>query len=71
MISTGVPWYASAADRAVHAAAAVNDVENWPVDDAAAVIGVETAWLAGLLLGLKFLIGGLVAERRRVTGHRG
>lgn len=64
------PWYDRAADRAVRAAAAVNDVENWPVDDAAAVIGVETAWLAGLLLGVKFLLGGLVMEYRRARRRR-
>jgi len=48
--------------RVTNAAGDVETVLNWPVDDAAALIGVETAWLAGMLLALKLLVGGLYTE---------
>lgn len=71
MLQARPQWYDRALDSVEITAAKVNDIENWPVDDAAAVIGVETAWLAGLLLGVKFLLGGLVTEYRRVSPRRG
>lgn len=49
-------------DRVTGAAAKVEEVINWPVDDAAAVIGVDTVWLAGILLATKFLAAGLYKE---------
>lgn len=44
------------------AAQNVETVIEWPTDDLAAVIGVETAWLAGMLLAIKFLTIGLWKE---------
>lgn len=35
------------------------EIYDAPVDDLAAVIGVNTIWLAGLLVSLKFLTSGL------------
>ncbi len=53
---------ASAWERAKAGAGKVTEVLDWPVEDAAAVIGVETAWLAGLMLAVKFLSMGLYKE---------
>jgi hypothetical protein len=62
-------------DRVERVAVDVETVYNWPTSDAAAVLGVETAWLAGTLLALKFVVGGLYKEfvsnpraRRRARG---
>jgi hypothetical protein len=41
------------------------DIANAPIDDAAAVIGVDTIWLGGFLLSLKFLLSGLWMLKRR------
>lgn len=49
-------------DRVENDVGAVEDVLNWPVDDAAALINVETAWLAGIILATKFLVAGLYKE---------
>ncbi len=59
MATTPAP---SAWDRVQDYAGDVETVVNWPYDDAAAVIGVETAWLAGTLLAVKFLTVGLYKE---------
>jgi len=53
---------ASAWERIENTAGDVENVLNWPVDDAAALVGVETAWLAGMLLAVKFLAVGLYKE---------
>ncbi len=49
-------------DRVEYTAGDIETVYDWPTADAAAVLGVETAWLAALLLALKFLAGGLYKE---------
>lgn len=41
------------------------DIVDMPVIDAAAVIGVEAAWLGGILLGVKFLWLGLWNEFKK------
>jgi hypothetical protein len=41
------------------------DIYDAPLDDTAAVIGVDTVWLGGFLLGLKFLLSGLWMLKRR------
>ena len=57
MAATPTAW-----ERAQTYAGNVEDVIDWPIDDAAAVIGVETAWLAGMLLAMKILAAGLYKE---------
>jgi len=42
------------------------DYYESPVTDAAAVIGVEAAWLTGLLLALKVLATGIWYEFRKI-----
>ena len=49
-------------ERVQDYAGQVETVINWPYDDAAAVIGVETTWLAGMLLAMKILTVGLYKE---------
>lgn len=53
---------ASAWKRVQDTAGNVVEVLDWPVEDAAAVIGVEAAWLAGVMLAVKFLTVGLYKE---------
>ncbi len=53
---------ASAWKRVEDAAGNVVEVLDWPTEDAAAVIGVEAAWLAGFVLAVKFLSVGLYKE---------
>jgi len=57
-------WTTRAVADVENAAGDVATVVNWPTDDAAAVIGVETAWLAGLLLAVKIVTAGFVWEFR-------
>ena len=38
----------------------VEELVDAPVDDLAAVIGVDVLWLGGLVLGIKFLASGLL-----------
>ncbi len=52
----------SAWDRVQDYAGRVETVVEWPTDDAAAVLGVETVWLAGMLLSVKLLTVGLYKE---------
>lgn len=52
----------SAWERVQNTTGDVLDVLDWPVEDTAAVIGVETAWLAGMLLAMKLLAAGLYKE---------
>jgi hypothetical protein len=70
MLRAAPAWATNALDRVESAAGAVTTVTNWPVDDAAAVIGVETAWLAGLLLAVKIVTAGFVWEFRRHESKR-
>jgi len=49
-------------ERAKASTGKVFEVLDWPVEDAAAVIGVEAAWLAGVLLAVKILGMGLYKE---------
>lgn len=51
-------WWA----RTKRVAGKVEEVIDAPIDDIAAVIGVETAWLAGVLLGLKFIATGFACS---------
>lgn len=48
--------------RTKRVAGKVEEVIDGPIDDIAAVIGVETAWLAGVLLGLKFIATGFACS---------
>lgn len=51
-------------DRVKYWAGRAEHVVDAPVEDLAAVIGVSTIWLGGVLLGLKMLTTGLVLMRR-------
>ncbi len=53
---------ASAWERVEDAAGNVTEVLDWPTEDAAAVIGVKAAWLAGFVLAVKILSMGLYKE---------
>lgn len=53
-------------DRVKDYAAKFEEIIDAPVDDTAAIIGVDTAWLGAFLLGLKFLASGFaIAFRER------
>jgi hypothetical protein len=52
-------------DKPVAYTQKVVTVIEWPTDDLAAVIGVEAAWLTGMLLAVKFLTIGLWHEFKK------
>lgn len=52
-------------ERAKSYASTIEEYADAPVNDLAAVISVDAAWLGGLILGLKFLTTGLWMMRQR------
>lgn len=57
---TQSPW-----ERVQDYAGDVEEIIDTPVIDAAAVIGVQVAWLGAMLLGIKFLWTGLWYEFKK------
>jgi hypothetical protein len=69
MAAASAPAPPSTWDKVKGYASDFEDLYDAPVVDAAAVIGVEAAWLTGFLLALKFVATG-VAMVHHDSKHR-
>lgn len=66
--SAASPAPESVWDRTARYAGNVRDLYELPVGDVAAVIGVEAAWLSGILIAIKIFSVGIACEFSK--GHQ-